>query len=105
MTLEAGDTFGDIAKEYNVDVTELMDDNSKLDPSALPIGSKITVDTSDELHFMELGYTVSKIGAEYNLSVDELVEWNPALDENIIHPGMCLVVEPGDDNWKKLQCL
>lgn len=97
VTIEAGDTFWDIAKEYGIGVDELIEDNAQFEPTALPIGAKIKVHVKDAIHFVEPGDTLYGIAAIHDVTVDTLFDYNPGIDSLALMPGDGVVVGSGKD--------
>lgn len=90
-TVESGDTLWGIAQENNVSVDQLMDYNSNLDPYAIPIGTEVQLDPTNQsdseqngdmvTHTVQPGNTLYEIAQTYDgVSVDDLHQMNEGID-------------------------
>ncbi|OWZ82754.1 peptidoglycan-binding protein [Natranaerobius trueperi] len=114
-TVEEGDTFISIAREFNVSVDALINANPHIeDPDVLFPGDVLCVPKKPlpdprepkkcppkfrRRYTVEEGDTFFIIANKFNVSVDELVEANPHIeDPAVIFPGDVLCV-PRKRKW------
>ncbi|MRH41310.1 LysM peptidoglycan-binding domain-containing protein [Aquibacillus halophilus] len=91
-TVESGETLWGIAQEHDdVTVDELVDLNSNLDPTAIPVGTEIQLDANENngssgnngmvTHTVQPGNTLLGIAAVYDgVTLEDLYELNPGID-------------------------
>lgn len=97
VTVEAGDTFWNIAQESGIDINKLVKDNAQFSPTALPIGAKVEVDVKDAVHFVEQGDTLSKIATVHDVTINTLFAYNAGINPFTLMPGDGVVFGPGED--------
>lgn len=97
VTVEAGDTFWNIAQESGIDINKLVKDNAQFSPTALPIGAKVEVNVKDAVHFVEQGDTLSKIATIHDVTVNTLFAYNAGINPFTLMPGDGVVFGPGED--------
>ncbi|TYS16572.1 LysM peptidoglycan-binding domain-containing protein [Rossellomorea vietnamensis] len=86
-----------IAHDYGVEVSDLIDEKDVFDPTALPIGEVIGVDTNEDVHIVGDGDTLETIAADTERTVDELNTLNPGTDFYLLLPDDGIIIGCGDD--------
>lgn len=103
-TVKEGDYLSTIAKEYDVDMTDIKEWNNLKDDKIL-IGQKLKiysdakVDSKKEdaknkgakTHTVQEGEYLTLIATKYKVTLSQLKDWND-LDDDVIVPGQVLVV-------------
>lgn len=97
-TIKNGDTFYQLAKDYNTTVAKLQKLNPNVNPRALRIGQEIIIkkDKRDDVtHTIKSGDTFWAIAKEYNTTVAELQRLNPDTTATTLRIGQKIVVKEG----------
>ncbi len=91
VTVQPGDTLGEIARDAGVSVTELAVVNNLSDPNLIYVGMVIEtgrhVDQAtrtESRHVVQPGETLSEIAAAHRVSVASLVEANGIVDGRLL---------------------
>ena len=88
-----GDTLYQIALQYKVPMSQLLNDNQLPDPSRLVVGQTIVIQYPQVTHTVQTGDTLGSIAAMHDTTVRQLLRNNPVLGgEGRITPGQVLVV-------------
>jgi surface antigen len=94
-TIKAGDTLGEIAKQYNVTSDTLRWANGIDDPTAIHAGQTLKVlPVTGVLHTVVAGDTTAGIAGKYQAVEAQLVEYND-LDVKGLVPGQQVIVPEG----------
>ncbi|MDT8370923.1 MAG: LysM peptidoglycan-binding domain-containing protein [Gammaproteobacteria bacterium] len=102
-TVRAGDTWWDIANNYNVDVKKLTSWNSKAPSDILRPGQKLIIlsettssktnkTTSTVKYTIRSGDSLWSISQKFNVTVSQLREWNSLSDRTLLKPGQNLTL-------------
>ncbi|WP_169891249.1 LysM peptidoglycan-binding domain-containing protein [Litchfieldia alkalitelluris] len=99
-TVESGETLWDIAQEHILNVNELVDLNSNLDPRAIPVGTEVELPGEDTVtHVVQPGNTLWGIAQVYDgVSVDHLYDLNEGVDPYTLTIGSELTVVDYDNS-------
>lgn len=88
-----GDTLYQIALQYKVPMSQLLNDNQLPDPSRLVVGQTLVIQYPKVTHTVRAGDTLGSIAAMHDTTVRQLLRNNPVLGgEGRITPGQVLVV-------------
>ncbi len=91
--VEPGDSLYQIASQYGVSMTQLMNDNQLPDPNHLAVGQGLIIRIPQAVYTVVPGDTLSSIARRHDLSVRQLMRNNPALlGGSVLHPGQVLVL-------------
>lgn len=97
-TVERGDTLGEIARNHDVSIADLVEANNIANPDLIRIGQVLVIPGEegepDEVHVVVRGDTLGKIASKYGSSVSALVKANQIANPNLIRIGQNIVV-PG----------
>ena len=94
--VRAGDSLWTIARQYNIEAQEIVNQNS-LASNVIHPGDKLLVRAAAEQAAAEIYYEVRNgdslwsIARQYNVSPEEIRQWNN-LNDNMIHPGTRLLL-------------
>jgi peptidoglycan lytic transglycosylase D len=101
-TVQAGDTWWDLANAYNVDVKKLASWNGKAPGDILQLGQKLVVWTKNKSassknvrtvnYKIRNGDSLWKISKKFNVSVAQVREWNGLSDRTLLKPGQNLTL-------------
>ncbi len=102
-TVQAGDTWWDIANAYNIGVNKLTGWNSKAPGDVLHPGQKLVVWTKgnsagSNKTVRSVNYTIRsgdslwKISHKFNVSVAQVCEWNGLSERTLLKPGQNLTL-------------
>ncbi|RNF39590.1 LysM peptidoglycan-binding domain-containing protein [Planococcus salinus] len=101
-TVQAGDTFWGLAQEHNVSVQNLMEWNSGIDASSIPVGAELIVSMEngssiDQFHTIKRGDTFNSIADLYpGVTLVELFDWNPDVHPNNLQIGSDIRIQAPD---------
>jgi membrane-bound lytic murein transglycosylase D len=103
--VQSGDTWWDIAKNYDIDVASLTTWNKKSPSDVLQPGQKLIIwststssDSKSKVTYtIQPGDTLWKISRLHNVSVDELREWNGLNSRSLLTPGQNLTLYVNSD--------
>lgn len=88
-----GDSVYSIARQYQVPLSQLLNDNQLSDPARLAVGQTLVVRFPQQVHTVQAGQTLSSIAQMYGLSVRQLQRNNPVLaGGSEVYPGQTLVI-------------
>ncbi|WP_438970633.1 LysM peptidoglycan-binding domain-containing protein [Methylophaga sp.] len=96
-TVKTGDTWWDIAREYDTDVPTLTQWNKKSNNAVLQPGQKLVIWTH-ETQTKSVNYTIRDgdslwaISRRFNVSVAQVREWNGLSDRTLLQPGQNLTL-------------
>lgn len=106
-TIQAGDTFWQLARRFNVPLQNLLNANPGVDPERLEVGQVICIPGIEEpecpgiLYTIRAGDTLFQLARRYNTTVDLILRYNPGIDPNRLLVGqeICIPtdVEPTPD--------
>ena len=101
-TVQAGDTWWDLANTYNVNVKKLASWNGKAPGDILHLGQKLVVWTKDKTatsknirtinYKIRNGDSLWKISQKFNVSVAQVREWNGLSNRTLLKPGQNLTL-------------
>ena len=98
-TVERGDTLGQIADEYDVELSNLIDVNDISNPDLIYPGQILIIPGEKGkpavIHVVASGETLSRIAAKYGVSSVELASTNSLNNPDLIFPGQEIVIKPG----------
>ena len=82
-----------IARQYNVPISQILNDNQLPDPTRLVVGQTIVIRFPLQVHTVQPGQTLQSIALQYGLTVRQLQRNNPILGGGTtIYPGQTLVI-------------
>lgn len=88
-----GDSVYSIARQYQVPLSQLLNDNQLSDPARLAVGQTLVVRFPRQVHTVQSGQTLSSIARMYGTSVRQLQQNNPILaGGSEVYPGQTLVI-------------
>jgi len=96
-TVKAGDTWWDIAREYNTDVPTLTQWNKKSNNAVLQPGQKLVL-WSNQTQRKSVSYIIQNgdslwaISRKFNVSIAQVREWNGLSDRSLLQPGQNLTL-------------
>jgi LysM repeat protein len=93
-TVVRGDTLGQIAREHDVSLSELIAANDLANPNLIYPGQVLVIpgETQDIIHVVVRGDTLSRIAAAYGSSARVIAEANSLPNPNLIRVGQELLV-------------
>jgi len=100
-SVNAGDTWWDIANKHSIDVMELAQWNDKSPKDLLSVGQKLVIWTkikSTDNRTKKINYVTKsgdslwKISQRFKVSVAQLIDWNGLSDRSLLMPGQQLTV-------------
>ena len=108
--VKAGETLWQIANNYRVSITSIVEINGLLDPNRIVIGLALVIPTEDVYHTVQPGETLWGIAQKYGTTVQFILQNNQITDPNNIYPGMVLYIpaishriQPGETLWQIAQ--
>lgn len=91
--VQPGDDIYSIAKNYDILVTKLIQDNGLVNPYSLVVGQAIVITYPRQIHTVEEGDTLNSIANNYGVTIMQLFRNNSFLsDREYIYPGETLVI-------------
>lgn len=88
-----GDSVYSIARQYQVPLSQLLNDNQLPEPARLVVGQTLVVRSPQQVHTVQSGQTLSSIARMYGTSVRQLQQNNPILaGGSEVYPGQTLVI-------------
>lgn len=91
--VKAGETVYSIARDYDVSVTRLIQDNQLASSEPLVVGQTIVVLFPSEVHTVAPGETLLQIAQQYGVTINQLYRNNPVLRGlPTVYPGQTLVI-------------
>ena len=91
--VQPGDTLFQLARQYQVPMDRLIQDNQLPDPSQLVVGQTIVVQRPEVTHTVRAGDSLYSIAQTHNTTVAQLLRNNPALQgRDLLFPGQSIVV-------------
>jgi membrane-bound lytic murein transglycosylase D len=93
--VKAGDTWWDIARKNNTNVTTLTQQNKKSAKDILRAGEKLIITSAADVR-KSVNYTIKDgdslwaISRKFNVSVADVKEWNGLSDRSTLQPGQSL---------------
>ncbi|OUR65600.1 lytic transglycosylase [Methylophaga sp. 42_25_T18] len=101
-TVQAGDTWWDLANAYKVNVNKLASWNGKAPGDTLQLGQKLVIWTKGKtssskkvrtVHYkIRNGDSLWKISQKFNVSIAQVREWNGLSDRTLLKPGQNLTL-------------
>ncbi|MGD2102869.1 MAG: LysM peptidoglycan-binding domain-containing M23 family metallopeptidase [Acidimicrobiia bacterium] len=103
-TVTRGDTLGQIARDHDVSLSDLVEANDISNPNLIYPGQVLVIpgETTDIIHVVARGETLAKIAFTYGSSVTEIAAANSLPNPDLIRVGQELLVpavsgaDPGD---------
>jgi len=91
--IKPGDTLSQIAKMFNVPMSQLVELNHIQNPNMIRAGATITIDRmSTPTYVVKAGDNLTKIAIAHNTTVEHLVQINHIKNPDLIHVGQVLVL-------------
>lgn len=88
-----GDSVYQIALEYGVPMSQVVEDNGLADAAHLVVGQALVIRFPETVHTVRAGETLSSVAREYGLTPRRLYQNNPILGGRPeIYPGQTLVI-------------
>ncbi|GGH85069.1 spore germination protein [Pullulanibacillus pueri] len=87
-----GDTLGQIAQKYNVNIPQIVAVNELEDSNQLVPGEALVIPTSTRSYTVQYGDTLWSIAQKTGSTVQALIQMNGLTDPNTISPGMTLTI-------------
>ena len=94
-TVRRGDTLGDIARDNDVSLTDLIRANDISNPNLIYPGQKLRIPGSEEVYTVVFGDTLGRIAKKYKTSVSNLTTANNIPNPNIILVGQQIIIPTG----------
>lgn len=91
-TVRRGDTLGEIARDNNVSVSELLQANNISNPNLIYPGQELTIPGSEEVYTVVFGDTLGRIAKKYKTSVSRISSANNIPNPNIILVGQQIII-------------
>ncbi len=100
-SIQTGDTFYAIAREYNTTVEALIQANPGVNPNNLRVGQQICIPTAPApsecpegtfSYTIKTGDTFYSIAQQYNTTVEALIDYNPDMDPDSLQIGQQICV-------------
>lgn len=98
--IKAGDTFYNLAREYNTTVAAIISANPLVDPQNLQIGEQLCIPTQKifpacpegNYYTIKAGDTLYQISIRFNISLDDLIHANPGIDPIRLQIGQIICI-------------
>jgi murein DD-endopeptidase MepM/ murein hydrolase activator NlpD len=100
IKIESGDTLYGVAKKYNVNIRDLIEENNLSAPYNLRIGSTINIPQAN-YHEVQAGETLYGISRDYKINVNEIIALNKLEAPYNIYSGQKIKI--GNDTIKQVQ--
>ncbi len=95
--VQPGDTLFQLARQYQVPMDRLIQDNQLPDPSQLVVGQTILIQRPEVTHTVRAGDSLYSIAQTHHTTVTQLLRNNPALQgRDLVFPGQVIVVSYWD---------
>ena len=98
-TVERGDTLGQIAREHDVSLSDLVEANDIDNANLIYPGQVLTIPGEngqpDIVHKVSRGETLKRISSQYGTPIPLIVEANSISNPNLIYPGQKLLIPSG----------
>ncbi|MGH8914091.1 MAG: LysM peptidoglycan-binding domain-containing protein [Acidimicrobiia bacterium] len=95
-TVERGDTLGEIARDHDVSISDLVDANDIANPDLIRIGQVLVIPGEDgepdKFHVVLRGETLVRIARSYGSSAISLARANSLKHPDLIFPGQQLLI-------------
>lgn len=107
-TVAPGDTYWKLSRQYDVDLSNLLDINDANYSSVLYVGQKVKIPDKPGIYRVQDGDTYWKIAQKFNIDVNELMNINNANANTVIYSGQEIklpsqaktyTVKEGDTFW------
>jgi LysM repeat protein len=103
--VQPGESLSQIAEQYGVSSTDIMDANGITDPNLIAAGQELIIpgyqppsnqaeSSAPVIHKVQVGETLSQIAQRYGVLMSAIMEANNINNPNLIRPGQELVI-PG----------
>lgn len=90
-TVERGDTLGQIARDNEVSLSDLVSANSIANPDLIHPGQVLVI-PGDQVHLVARGETLTRIASSYGSSAVTVARANALVNPNLIYPGQQLLI-------------
>jgi len=97
--VQAGDTLGAIAREYDTNVAAIMIANDLTDPQRLQVGQELLIpadgvsfDTPTIVHEIESGDTFGRLAFLYGSTIEDILAANPGIEPTALRVGQQVIV-------------
>jgi len=94
-TVQRGDTLGEIARDHDVSLSDLVQANNISNPNLIFPGQKLTIPGSEEVYTVVFGDTLGRIAKKYGTSVSRIASANNIPNPNIILVGQQVIIPSG----------
>lgn len=98
-TVKQGDTLGQIARDHDASLSELVQANDIGNPDLIYPGQVITIPgeggQADVTHVVSGGETLSRIASDYDASVSRIISTNSISNPDLIRVGQRLLIPSG----------
>lgn len=85
---QPGDSLYSVAREYNIPLSRLMEDNNAEDLLFLPVGLALIINNDIQNHTVKPGQSLYSIARSYGITPDEILAVNPQITSpDDIRPG------------------
>ncbi len=91
-TVQAGETLGQIAKQFDVRSDAIAQASALDDPNRLSIGTVLKVPLPGKEHEVKAGETLRDIAAQEKVDLGSLIDFNSLDDPELIRTGQVLIV-------------
>jgi len=105
-----GETLWQIANNYKVPISSIIQVNELLNPNQLVIGQALVIPAEGVLHVVRPGETLWRIAQAYGTTVQVILQNNPIVDPANIYPGQTIFiparqhrVQQGETLWSIAQ--
>lgn len=108
--IQRGETLWSIARNYGVNISQIIAANELPDPNRLLIGQSLVIPSSFRQHTVRPGETLWQIAQRYGVMIGAIIQLNQINNPSLIYPGMKLFIPPrtytvqtGDFLWQIAQ--
>ncbi|MFC1622664.1 peptidoglycan DD-metalloendopeptidase family protein [Patescibacteria group bacterium] len=96
-TVQSGDTFSSIAKDFNISINTVLWANDLSGLSIIRPGDKLTIlPVTGVLHKVKKGDTLSAISKKYSAEQDKILNFNSLVNESQLSIGQFIIVPEGE---------
>lgn len=87
--VKSGDTLSEIAKQFNIPMREIVEQNQIANPHRLSIGQKLTIRKATQQYVVHYGDSLEEIASSKGIDIDKIIAHNSFLQDNddILFPG------------------
>lgn len=98
--IEKGDTLSAIARDYDVNLKNLMKTNNINEKTILNIGATLKIpDSQGPVHVVAPGETISDLAERYQVSLAAMIDANLDKKPDCLEVGDCLRIPETDGEW------